>query len=113
MTRGTVCPGASGWSVQFNICMRDSGRAAVYEAAPLCVCVVVFVCPGCYGTKVLHCYCLASEWVETGDNITPLRKHCLDNCRRKEGRKEGGRTLSGKYNVLFFQYLSMCDVRNQ
>ncbi|CAB1442747.1 unnamed protein product [Pleuronectes platessa] len=31
---GTVSRGASGWSVQFNICMRDSGRAAVHGPAP-------------------------------------------------------------------------------
>lgn len=75
VTRGTVWPCASGWSVQFNICMRDSGRAAVYEAAPVCVYVSVCVCPGGFGAKVLHCCCLASEWVY---NITPLIKRCSD-----------------------------------
>lgn len=61
VTRGTVWPCASGWSVQFNICMSESGRAAVYGAAPVCVCV----CLCCFCAKVLHCCCLASQWVET------------------------------------------------
>jgi len=48
VTRRIVSPCASGWSVRFNICMRDSGKAAVHRAAPcVCVCVCVCVCAGC------------------------------------------------------------------
>ena len=48
------------------------------RSVSVCVCVCVCVRPGCFGAKVLCCNCLAPEWVETEDNITPLIKHCLD-----------------------------------
>ena len=50
-----ACPNASGWYVQFNICMRGSGRTAVCRL-PVCVGV---------------CLCRCGE-LEAGNNITTL-----------------------------------------
>lgn len=50
--------------------MRDFSRAAVHKAAAAVICVHVCVC--FLVVLMLHCYSLAPEYSQTGDNITSL-----------------------------------------